>query len=150
MSSISNIAVYDGASTPVLHTLLPIDVSRTKDEVVANYRENREDVPVYAQVRATLKLTRLKSGIFRAESRSVVPVMESISGQNAAGYTAPPKVAHEDTVVITGYFHERSTTHGRRLARQLAVNMAGGVTASVKPVETGPIAELFDLLVSPT
>lgn len=82
--------------------------------------------------------------------RVVVPVMESVSGQNAAGYTAAPKVAYENTVVTTGFFHERSDSVGRRLVRQLSLNILGSIGTSVTPVQTGPAPELFDLLVAPT
>ena len=150
MSAIANITVFDGAATPVSHTLVAIDVARDKGSVTANWREATTGIPVYAQVRATAKLERLKSGVYKTEFRVVVPVMESVSGQNAAGYTAAPKVAYENTVVQTGFFHERSDATGRRLARQLAVNLAGGITTTVTPVQTGPFPELFDLLVAPT
>lgn len=150
MSQMANITVFDGAATPVSHTLIPISVSREKDEAVAVYREANASVPAYAQVSATFRLKRMASGVYRANARTEVPVMESVSGQNSAGYTAAPKVAYIDTYDISGFFHERSTITGRRLARQLAVNIAGGITTSVTPVTTGPFAELFDLLVMPT
>lgn len=76
--------------------------------------------------------------------------MESVSGQNSAGYTAAPKVAHVDTVEITGYFHERSSIGSRRLAKQLAANILNGIATSVTPVTTGFPAELMDQLVLPT
>lgn len=150
MSNISNIAVYDGAPTPALHTLLAISVSKEAGKVTALYRENSASVPTYAQVSCTLTLAKSKNGVYRAETRVVVPVMESISGQNSGGYTAAPKVAYENTVVTTGYFHERSDSVGRRLVRQLALNISGSVGTSVAPVLTGPFPELFDLLVAPT
>lgn len=150
MSQIADITVFDGASTPVSHTLKAISVTREKGTVVAEYREGLTAVPVYAQVRCTLKLERLKSGVYRCEQRVVVPVMETVSGQNASGYTAAPKVAYENTDIHIGLFHERSDSSGRRLVRQLGVNIAGGITTSVTPVVTGPVPELFDLLVAPT
>lgn len=150
MSAIANITVFDGAAVPVSHTLLAVSVTREKGVVTALFRENLASVPVYAQISCTMKIERLNSGVYRVESRVVVPVMESITGQNAAGYTAAPKVAYENTVVTTGLFHERSDATGRRLARQLAVNIDGSIATSVAPVTTGPLPELFDLLVAPT
>lgn len=150
MSSISDITVFDGAATPVTHTLKAVSVTKTGKEVVAEYRENLSAVPTYAQIRATCKLARLGSGVYRCETRVVVPVMESVSGANASGYTAAPKVAYENTVVLTGFFHERSDAAGRRLVRQLAVNLGGNVSTSVAAATTGPVPELFDLLVAPT
>jgi len=150
MSAIANIVVFDGAPTPVSHTLVPISVTRDSGKVTAEYRENTAGVPVYGQVRCTLTISKSSNGVYKVENRTVVPVMESVSGQNAAGYTAAPKVAYENTVVTTGFFHERSDQVGRRLVRQLALNIDGSVSTSVTPVITGPIPELFDLLVAPT
>lgn len=149
MSQIANITVFDGAATPVSHTLVPIEVTKEKGKISAVYREINAALPIYAQISATLSLEKLKSGIFKAEARVAVPVMESVSGQNAAGYTAAPKVAYVDTVVETGYFHERSTITGRRLVRQLAINLLGNISTSVTPLTTGPWPELFDQLVMP-
>lgn len=150
MSAIAAITVFDGAPTPVSHTLQPISVTKNGNQVLAEWRENNAAVPTYAQLRTSMKLEVLKSGVYRVEQRVVVPVMESISGQNAAGYTAAPKVAFEDQLVIIGYFHQRSTITSRRLARQLAVNLSGNVSTPVAPETTGPLPELFDLLVAPT
>jgi len=150
MSSIANIAVYDGAATPVLHTLLPLSVTRENGKVVAAYRENAAGVPTIGQVTCTLTIQRSKNGVYKVENRTVVPVMEAVAGQNAAGYTAAPRVAYENTVITTGFFHERSDATGRRLVRQLAINIDGSIGTSVAPVTTGPIPELFDLLVAPT
>lgn len=149
MSQIANLVAFDGAATPVSHTFLPVSVVREKDEVIADWREAIASVPVYAQPRVTMKLKRMGSGVYRVSSRVSVPVMETVGSQNAAGYTAAPKVAYENTVETIGYFHERSDITGRRLVRQLAVNIDGGVATSVAPVTTGPVADLFDLLSAP-
>lgn len=150
MSNIANIVAFDGAATPVSHTLLAISVTKENGKVIAYWRENAASVPTIAQVSCTMTLSKSQTGIYKCESRTVVPVMEAISGQNAAGYTAAPKVAYENTVVTTGFFHERSDAAGRRLVRQLALNIDGSIATSVTPVTTGPVPELFDLLVAPT
>lgn len=150
MSQLADITVFDGAATPVSHTLKGMSVTRNKaNEIVAEYREAIPSLPVIAQVRASIKYSMLKSGVVKTEVRVVVPVMETVGAQNAAGYTAQPKVAYEDTVVIQGYFHPRSTITGRRLVRQLAVNLGGNISTSVAPVAAGPVPELFDLLMCP-
>lgn len=150
MSALANITVFDGAATPVSHTLTAISVVKEKGVVKAEWRENIASLPVYAQIRATASLERLRSGVYRVEFRTVVPVMETVTNQNAAGYTAAPKVAYENTVVSIGYFHERSDITGRRLVRQLATNIMGNITTSVTPVATGVLPELFDLLTAPS
>lgn len=150
MSAISDITVYDGADTPVAHVLKAISVTRDKGKITALWRENLPSVPVYAQVRLTLTIEELKSGVTRAEARLEVPVMESIAGNNAAGYTAAPKVAFVDTHSAVSYNHPRSTTASRRLSRWALLNVLGDVSTSVTPVTTGPLPEAFDQLVSPT
>ncbi|DAD52642.1 TPA_asm: coat protein [ssRNA phage SRR7976299_10] len=150
MSQIANITVFDGAPTPVVHTLKAIEVTKEKGIVRALWREENASVPVYAQIRATTTLERLKSGVYKTEARVAVPVMESVSGQNAAGYTAAPKVAYEDTFVAIGFTHERSTIAGRRLARQILVNLLGNVSTTVAAATSGPVPELMDNLVAPT
>lgn len=150
MSNIADITAFDGAATPVSHTLKAVSVTRANNEIVADWRESLASVPTHAQVRTQMKITRMKSGVYRTEQRVAVPVMESVSGANSSGYTAAPKVAFEDTIVIIGFFHERSDVAGRRRARQLALNIAGNVSTSVAAATTGPLPELFDLLVAPT
>jgi len=150
MSAIANITVFDGAASPVSHTLVPESVSREKNVVTAVWREKLASVPQEGQVTLTTKMELLKSGVYRTERRLVVPVMESISGQNAAGYTAAPKVAYENTSILVGLFSRRSDVTGRRLVRQMGVNLDNNVSTSVAAATAGPIPELFDLLVSPT
>jgi len=150
MSAISDIVAFDGAATPVSHTFKPQSVTRENGVVTAFWKEVNVSVPDAAQGTVTMSLKKLGGGIFRVNSRVAIPVMEAIAGNNSSGYTAPPKVAYIDTDDNVGYFSERGTIAGRRLVRQLATNILNGVSTSVTPVTTGPVAELFDLLLMPT
>lgn len=150
MSQIANIVVFDGASTPVSHTLVPVSVVREGDTVVAEYREALAALPVEAQVRLTISAQKLKSGVVRTSTSMVVPVMESIAGNNAAGYTAAPRVAFEDRTDLVSYAHPRSTITSRRLARMLTINVGNNVSTSVAAATAGPVSELIDQLISPT
>lgn len=153
MANIANIAVYDGAATPVLHTLIPVDVSKDSKTgaITAVWREQVATLPTYAQVTATLRLTKTRrSGVWNTDFRVEVPVMESVAGSNSSGYTAAPKVAYVDTTGIYGHYHERGTIAGRRLSRQLALNIGGNISTSVVPQSTGPAPDLMDALVAPT
>jgi len=150
MSAIANITVFDGAATPVSHTLVAVSVTRESGKVTAEWREAVAGVPVTAQMRASMTIEKLKSGVYKVEQRVVVPVMEAILNQNAAGYTAAPKVAYENTVITTGFFHERSDVAGRRLVRQAAINMMGNISTSVAAATSGPFPDLLDSLVAPT
>lgn len=151
MSSIANLVAFDGASTPVSHTFLPTGIVNSDGEVTASYVESLTGVPIYASPIVTISRgKRLKSGVYRSVVNVEVPVMESILNQNAAGYTAAPKVAYVDKVQIVQFAHERSTVQSRRLVRQLAVNIANGILTTVTPVTTGPVPELMDQGVAPT
>lgn len=151
MSQIADITVYDGAATPVSHVLKAISVTRDPAlGISAEWREMLVSLPTEAQVRLTITQKKLKSGVIKVEQRMVVPVMESVSGQNAAGYTAPPKVAYENTFVQTGYFHPRSDIAGRRLVRQLALNVGGNISTSVAAATTGFAPDAFDSLICPS
>lgn len=150
MASIANITVFDGAASPVSHTLVPVSVVRDKNKVIALWREAAINVPAYAQVWARATIERKPNGVYQTELRTVVPVMESVSGQNAAGYTAAPKVAYENTTILTGLYHERSDITGRRLSRMLAINMGNNVSTTVVAATSGVVSDLFDSLIAPT
>ncbi len=151
MSQLANITVFDGAATPVSHTLVGEQIEKLSDgTILARWKESLTGVPDYAQVRASMSKRKLPSGIFRTSIRLEVPVMEAVAGNNAAGYTAPPKVAYVNTVDIVGYFHERSLIAERRLVRQLALNVAGNISTSVAAATTGFAPELVDQLLTPT
>lgn len=149
MSAQANIVAFDGAATPVSHTLEPMNsiADATTGELVATWAERLPTLPDYAQVRFKATWKKSKEGVNRVFIQVEVPVMEAIAGQNASGYTAAPKVAYINKVQHVGYFSERSTVAERRMARQLLVNIAGSVATSVAPVSTGPVPELIDKLV---
>ena len=153
MANIANIVVFDGANPPVAHTLVPVDVSKDprNGDIVAVWREQIPNLPMYAQVMAIARLSKSRrSGVWNVDFRVEVPVMESVSGQNSSGYTAAPKVAFVDTTGIYGHYHERGTIAGRRLSRQLAINIGGNISASVVAATSGVLPDLFDALVAPT
>lgn len=150
MSAIANIIAFDGQATPVSHTFVAETVSREGTTLTATYKEATAGVPDYAQGRITIKRAQLSSGIKRVSNRVELPVMESVSGVNAAGYTAAPKVAYTDTVELVGFFHDRSLIAGRRSARQLCINVSGNISTSVAAATAGAVPEAFDTLILPT
>lgn len=151
MGQQANITAFDGAATPVSHTFTGVGAG--KDDTVGGYADWRElltSVPTAAQPSIRMTKKALKNGLERVAIDVKIPVMESISGQNAAGYTAAPKVAFYDQVSFVGYFSERSATVNRRLARQLLINIVGGVTTTVASVNSTDAAGLVDSSVVPT
>lgn len=138
MAQQASIAVYDGAATPVLHTLQPVDNKVTVDGTrVAIWRENLSGVTLEAQVRAELRQKVLKSRVVETRFRTVFPVMESISGANASGYTANPKVAYEDTFETVNWSHPRSTNLSKKICAQAHRNILNNVSTSVAAVAAG-------------
>lgn len=151
MSAIANVVVYDGEATQVAHTFKPIYVRNENGAQVAFYREAIAGVPLDAQPTLTLSQKPLPSGVTRLSARIAIPVMESVSGQNSAGYTAAPKVAYVTTGEVVLYAPSRSTPQQRRNLRYMlnyilfGYTSAGGVTFN-----SGPVTELFEDVVSPT
>jgi len=150
MAQIANLVAYDGAATPVSHTIKPASPAVSENgEWQILYREDIAGVPENANVSVKAKLRSLPSGVRKVTVRISIPVMESISGQNSAGYTASPQIAYSDDVEVVFYNHPRTTTENRRRLRQLLVNLLGGVTTSVAPVTAGQLQELIDSLFMP-
>lgn len=151
MSAIATITVFDGQATPVAHVLDPVSVSREGASIVrAEWRETGLAVPINAQPRLSIRLELLKSGVYRAERKLVVPVMEAVAGQNAAGYTAAPKVAHELTDTRVWFFSQRSDVAGRRLIKQMGTNLDSNKSNTGPAITSGVVDDLAGLLVAPT
>lgn len=150
MSGMANIVVYDGASTPIAHTLVPISSKTIGDVVVALWREQLPTLPIEAQVYCEMKQRTLKSGVVETRTRVVFPVMESISGQNAAGYTAAPKVAYSDANEWVNYAHPRSTIAGKRIAKQALTNLSNNIATTVAAATSGVFDEANVQTVMPT
>lgn len=150
MSTQANIIAFDGAGTPVAHTFAPVENKVEKDGTqVAVWKEQISTLPDYAQQRVIAKKRKLPSGVTTVSVRVETPVMEAVGAQNAAGYTAAPKVAFFDAVEIRGYYHERSTSASRKLNAQIALNIGNNVSTAVTPASAGIAAELFQQLVFP-
>jgi len=153
MANIANIVVYDGATTPAAHTLIPISVEKDQKSgrIEALWREQVASLPTYAQVTFRVTMVRTnKSGVWHTDARVEIPVMEAVAGANASGYTAAPKVAYTDTTGMYGHYSERGTIAGRRLSKQMLLNVGNNVATSVPPVSAGVLDELFSALVTPT
>jgi len=150
MANIANIVVFDGAATPVSHTLVPVSVTKESGLIHAMWREQISSLPTEAQVRCEMKQRRLKSGVVETRTRVTVPVMESISGQNAAGYTAAPKVAFEDAYENVSYAHPRSTITSRRICKQILTNLSNNISTTVAAATAGVFDEANVQQVMPT
>lgn len=108
MASFANVTLNDGLATPVAHTF----AVKSNDNQVSTYEDRVGGVPV-----GFGKL------IFRtsetAEQRTVkidilVPVLEAVSGANAAGFTPPAKVAYQNLGKLEFRTSLRSTLQQRK------------------------------------
>lgn len=148
MSQLIDITIYDGAATPVAHVMKGISVTRERGKVIALWREALAGVPVDAQVSMTHTIEKMpKSGMYKVEQRVVFPIQEVVTGANASGYSASPKVAYENQLVTTGWFHGRSSVAERRTIRQFSTNVVNVVGTSVAAATTGFAADLYDQLI---
>lgn len=150
MAAVGNIVVFDGAATPVSHTLVAISVERIGSKLTVLWRENIASLPVEAQVNATLTVEKTKAGTVVSTFDVRVPVMESVTGANASGYTAAPKVAYTDRNCWVSYAHPRSTVTSRRLARMLLSNLSNNVSVTTAAAVAGVVSECVDSGIYPT
>lgn len=150
MAAVGNIVVFDGAATPVSHTLVPISVERIGGKLTVTWREKLASLPDEAQVFAMLTVEKTKAGTVVSTFDVRVPVMESVTGANASGYTAAPKVAFTDRNTWVSYAHPRSTVTSRRLARMLLTNLSNNVSTTTAAAVAGVVSECVDGLIYPT
>lgn len=142
MAQQADITVFDGASTPVSHLL---KVQDNKVEAngarVSSWRENLASMPEEASIRLVIYQKTHPSGVKETRTDVTVPVMESVSGQNAQGYTAAPKVAYVDRSVYIQYKHPRSTPTSSRICKQILINLMNNVSTTVPAVSAGVVDE---------
>jgi len=135
MAAIANIVINDGETVPVAHTLTPIQ--QNPDAV---WRDSVASLPLIAQITAaTTRRYDKKTGLWRVRIPLKLPVMEAITNQNAAGYTAAPKIAHVGTCNVEFIFHDRSSFQNRKNVRTLVTNLLSNAI----------IVDLIDNLVVP-
>lgn len=150
MSQMANITVFDGAATPVSHVLTAIRSWKDQDGDHSLWRELSASLPTEACISMKMTERVLRSGVNEVRVRVDVPVMESVGGQNASGYTAAPKVAYVDSYEAIRRKHPRSTITGQRVAKQMLINLLSNVSTTVTPVSAGPVDEAMAQGVLPT
>lgn len=151
MSTQANITVFDGAATPVSHTLAPKDNCVLKDGTrMASWIEVNPVLPENAKIVMLVKQKTLPNGVVETTTEVYTPVMETASGQNASGYTAFPKVAFYDRDRHVKFVHPRSSVNSRRLNTQMLRNLLTNTTTSVTPVSAGFVDECSVQLAMPS
>lgn len=119
MAQIANIVVADGAATPVNHTFLPVVTSP-----VPSYREAISALALVGQGRVTAgNRSAAAASLQRVRITLELPALETVTGQNAEGYTAAPKVAYTNSVVVDMILPARGTSQQRKDLRIMLSNL---------------------------
>lgn len=119
MAQIANIAVLDGKTTPATHTFYPIAARPD-----ASYREAVASLALVGQGIVTIRnQSAANAALQRVRIGLALPALETISGENAAGYTAAPKVAYTNTAMIELIMPARGTVDQRKDLRVMLSNL---------------------------
>lgn len=119
MSAISTITIADGETTPVTHNFLPVS-SGTE----SFYREAASGVPLLGQPTIAARLaSKPTDAVQKVVVTLEIPVLEVVTGQNAAGYSAAPKVAFSVKKIETWFLPARATAQQKKNLRVLANNL---------------------------
>ena len=119
MSQIANISIADGKSTPVVHVFGPVTSAPE-----AMYREALVGLPLLGQavVSSALK-SAANAPMQRVRVKLSLPALETATGQNASGYTAAPKVAYSNDVIVDFLLPSRGTPDQRKDLRVMLSNL---------------------------
>lgn len=121
MASLAVITINDGKATPVAHALNPIQ----SDGHLYVFRENLSGLPIIGQVVVELRLIRGKgpTGLDKVRAKVYLPALETITGQNAQGYTASAKVAYSLQSMHEFFLPQRGTTDQSKDILALSKNL---------------------------
>jgi len=143
MSQMADFIVFDGASVPVQQDLVAISSkTNSRGDTESVWRTATPGLPANLQLEVIQIQSTLPSGVVRTETRTTVPVFETVAG-------GAPKLLFTDKLVTIAYAHPSSTIDGRRSARHLHSNVLMGANWTSPALATGNIAEGMDLLATP-
>lgn len=109
MTAITTLTINDTQATPVAHVFG--HKSHTANELVLV----DTTAGLHALARPTLSIAKLPSkdrNVRKLRTRIVLPVMETVSGNNAAGYVAEPRKVGESVIVTDFILHNRTSDQG--------------------------------------
>lgn len=91
MSVFTTMSIYDALATPVAHQFVPLDHQADS----YTWRESGTGSVLSAMVINFAKLkSKVGSGLERYRLKYFMPVLETVTGANALGYTAAPRLAY--------------------------------------------------------
>jgi len=107
MSAITNILLYDGQTTPVQQTFAPL--SHSKDEYI--WRQTGVS-SVLASALVSLIFLKVKgnASLEKVRVKTIIPALETATGNNADGYTAAPRLAYTLASIQDFILPMRATT----------------------------------------
>lgn len=118
MAQVANIVIADGATTPVNHTFYPVSTDP------ARYREALSSLPLVGQgIVEIVNKGGSDAALQRVRMKIALPALEQATGQNADGYTAAPKVAYTNTVMVEFLLPARGTVQQRKDLRVMLSNL---------------------------
>lgn len=110
MAALTTIVLYDALATPVAHNFVPISHSQ-KDFV---WREKLDGLSVLSSPTVSLHVLPSKDkSLERYRVKCFLPVVETVTGANAYGYTAAPKLAYSLMASSDYIMPQRSTVQQR-------------------------------------
>lgn len=119
MSQIANISIADGKATPVVHVFGPVTSAPE-----AMYRESLLGLPLVGQgTLSSMLKSAANAPIQRIRVKLNLPALETATGQNASGYTAAPKIAYSNEVVVDFLLSSRGTPDQRKDLRVMLSNL---------------------------
>lgn len=119
MAQVAPIVIKDGATTPADHTFSPVATSPD-----TYYREGISSLPLVGQGGITIvNRSQANAKLQRVRVKLELPALESIAGNNAAGYTAAPAVAYTNTVMVEFLLPSRGTVQQRKDLRVMLSNL---------------------------
>lgn len=125
MPVMSNFLVKDDATTPKEWILVPVT-----DTPFPQWRAEDPLLPIIAQPRLSMTIDKTKPGM-KITSKLEVPVLETLGASGtAAGYVAPPKVAHTITSIMTMFVDDRTTIADRTNVLRMHVGVLQGASST--------------------
>lgn len=119
MSAIANIAILDGQATPVTHTFIPYATSPNPA-----WREAQSGLALVGQPWIVIVIKPdTGTGLNKVRITMDLPALELITGSNSSGYTAAPKIAYDNKVVMDFFLPSRGTSAQRKDLRVLTSNL---------------------------
>jgi hypothetical protein len=109
MAAITTRSIQDSQDTPVPH-IFGHKSHSSNELVLVDTTEG-----LIAEARPTISIAKLPSkdrNVRKLRTRIVVPIMDTVSGNNAEGYVAEPRKIGESLIVTDYVIHKRMSEHG--------------------------------------